>query len=253
MFDYKKLSHIAQYRAEAYKHAAPFPHAVIDGFLDAKFMNRLSGEFPKPKEQEWYRYDNVFEKKLTCNMVHRLPAEYQAMLAQFNSGAFIDFIQALTGIEGLIPDPHFRGGGLHQTSPGGKLDIHADFNWHGELHLDRRVNVLLYFNKNWQDEWGGHLELWDRMMSGCVQRIAPVFNRMVIFNTTDYSYHGHPEPLKCPEDVTRKSLALYYYTNGRPDAEKSERHSTLYQKRPSDITTAEVEELRMKRANGKLN
>ncbi len=109
---------------------------------------------------------------------------------------------------------------------GGKLGIHADFNKQPTNGLDRRVNVLLYLNESWKEEWGGHLELWDS--KECVTKINPIMNRMVVFNTSSTSFHGHPHPLTCPDDVFRKSLALYYYTEGRP--EKTQSHGTLFLK-----------------------
>ena len=120
---------------------------------------------------------------------------------------------------------------MHQIVRGGKLAIHADFNTHRRYGLDRRLNLLLYLNKNWREEYGGHLELWDRNMSGCQAKVLPVFNRVMIFSTTDYTYHGHPDPLNCPDGMTRKSLALYYFTNGRPNSEISTEHSTVFRAR----------------------
>ncbi|RMG84682.1 MAG: 2OG-Fe(II) oxygenase [Bacteroidetes bacterium] len=132
------------------------------------------------------------------------------------------FLQNLTGIkETLIPDPYFEGGGFHQIKPGGFLKVHVDFHKHKLMGLDRRINVLVYLNEDWKEEYGGHFELWETDMSKCALKIAPLFNRMAIFSTTDYSWHGHPDPLTCPPDRSRKSLALYYYTNGRPDSEIS--------------------------------
>ncbi len=111
---------------------------------------------------------------------------------------------------------------------GGFLKVHADFNWHPKLKLDRRLNVLIYLNRDWKDEYGGALELWDRSMTGPEKSVLPVFNRTVVFSTTDFSYHGHPHPLACPEATTRKSVSLYYYSNGRPDEEKSAPHDTIF-------------------------
>ncbi|MCB9285156.1 MAG: 2OG-Fe(II) oxygenase [Lewinellaceae bacterium] len=142
-----------------------------------------------------------------------------------NSQPFLEFLQNLTGIkETLIPDPYFEGGGYHQIKPGGFLKVHVDFHKHKMMDLDRRVNVLVYLNEDWKEEYGGHFELWERDMSQCVTRIAPLFNRMAIFSTTDYSWHGHPDPLACPPDRSRRSLALYYYTNGRPASDVSDVH-----------------------------
>jgi hypothetical protein len=134
----------------------------------------------------------------------------------------------------LIPDPRFDGGGLHQIVRGGKLGIHSDFNKHEAYGLDRRLNLLLYLNKNWREEYGGHLQLWDRNMTKCEAKISPHFNRMMIFGTTDFTYHGHPDALQCPEGMTRKSLALYYFTNGRPAEEVSGDHSTIFRARDPD-------------------
>ncbi|MCD9622756.1 2OG-Fe(II) oxygenase [Rhabdothermincola salaria] len=155
-------------------------------------------------------------------------------LNQLNCSAFMQFLERLTGIGGLIPDPHYAGGGLHQIERGGYLKVHADFNVHEELKLDRRLNALVYLNRDWEEDWGGHLELWDRSMEQAIHRIAPVFNRTVVFATTDWSYHGHPDPLACPPGVTRKSVATYYYTSGRPAEEASIAHNTLYQRRPGE-------------------
>ena len=123
---------------------------------------------------------------------------------------------------------------MHQIQKHGFLKIHADFNWNRFLKLNRRVNLLIYLNKSWKEEYGGHLELWNREMSECVERILPVFNRCVIFNTSDFSYHGHPDPLTCPDGWTRKSLAVYYYTNGRPQEEQSDIHCTIFKRRPHE-------------------
>jgi Rps23 Pro-64 3,4-dihydroxylase Tpa1-like proline 4-hydroxylase len=150
----------------------------------------------------------------------------------------------LTGIDGVIPDPYYVGGGLHQIKPGGNLEVHVDFNRHSKFKLDRRINLLIYLNKNWKEEYGGHFELWNRDMSAAEQKILPVFNRCAIFSTTEFSYHGHPTPLACPSDRTRKSMATYYYSNGRPEEEISSEHTTLFQSRPGQ--EAEKEHVSMK-------
>src|SRR5204863_6284010 len=138
-------------------------------------------------------------------------------------------------IEGLIPDPYLFGGGLHQIERGGVLSVHADYNFHPVMHVDRRLNLLVYLNESWDPSWGGDLELWDRDMRRAVKTIEPVAGRCVIFGTTDFSYHGHPDPLTCPPEVTRRSLALYYYTNGRPAHEVDpSRNTTKFVPRPGE-------------------
>jgi hypothetical protein len=132
------------------------------------------------------------------------------LLREFNSPGCLQFLETLTGIGNLMPDPYFEGGGLHQIEPGGFLKVHADFNWHPRLRLDRRLNLIVYLNQDWREEYNGHLELWDRSMSLAVRKVLPVFNRAVVFSTTSWAYHGHPEKLACPPGQTRKSLALYY-------------------------------------------
>jgi len=228
-------------------HTYPFKYVVIDDFIiDRNYAVKLYEHFP-PAEKNWYKYDNVFEKKRAQDKINEIPSALANFLLYGNSHIFTNAFEAFFDIKGLIPDPALRGGGLHQIYRGGKLDVHADFNWHQHLNLDRRLNAILYLNYEWQESWNGHLELWDKEMSACQIKLLPIFNRLVVFETTDFSYHGHPEPLKCPPEITRKSMAWYYYTNGRPEHEKSESHSTLFKKRPQDQTNEEIEALREKR------
>jgi hypothetical protein len=142
----------------------------------------------------------------------------------------------LTTIQGLIPDPYFNGGGYHETAPGGKLGIHADFRVNEQLHLHRRLNVIVYLNEGWQEEWGGALELWDRQMKSKQREVAPLFNRCVIFNTDADSYHGHPDPLAAPAGVLRRSMALYYYTASKEIYKEVPNTSTVYHARPGEDT-----------------
>jgi Rps23 Pro-64 3,4-dihydroxylase Tpa1-like proline 4-hydroxylase len=213
----------------------PFPHIVIEDFLPLDVAEKILSEFPGEKAQEWHRFDNPMEKKLATREDEQFGPFTREVMHELNSRGFLEFLEKLTGIDALIPDPHFEGGGLHQIPRGGFLKIHADFNYHARYMLNRRLNLLLYMNKGWEDAWKGHLELWDRGMKGCVKKVAPVFNRCVIFSTTDDAYHGHPHALECPEGTTRKSLALYYYTNGRPEEEGAAKHTTLFRKTPDEL------------------
>lgn len=198
------------------------------GFDDAD-LEAVLRDFPSPGQMRWMRFDNPQEKKL--GFFHEsstITDPVRRFLDAMNGFEMLLFLERLTGIEGLIPDPYFGGGGLHQIEPGGFLKVHADFNVHPKLHLDRRLNMLIYLNKDWREEYGGHLELWDREARMCRTRILPLFNRTVVFSTTDTSFHGHPHPLTSPPGVTRKSVSLYYYTAGRPGAEQSKPHDTLF-------------------------
>lgn len=229
-----KLYTIANERREEYQAGSPFPHIVIDNLFDDDVLNELLAVFPDPKLRHWHRFDAEQEIKLALDAEDVIPIQIRLFLYFLNGSLFMSFLEHLTGISGLIPDPHWFGGGLHQIERGGKLAVHADFNRQDRLRLDRRLNLLIYLNKDWSPEFGGDFELWNRDMTACVKKVAPLFNRMVIFSTTDFSYHGHPDELQCPPDRSRKSLALYYYSNGRPDEEISERHSTLFRPRPEE-------------------
>ena len=228
------LEPVAVKRCRDYAEAEPFPHIVLDSLFPEEMAEGILNEFPTPQEIQWRRHQHAHSKKLATENEVQLGPFTRQVIYQLNSAVFIHFLETLTGIDGLIPDPHLWGGGLHQIERGGFLGIHADFNRHPKLKLDRRLNLLLYLNKNWKEEYGGHLQLWSRDMKRCGQKLLPVFNRCVIFSTTDFSFHGHPDSLTCPEGESRKSLALYYYSNGRPAEEISPSHSTLYQRRPGE-------------------
>jgi hypothetical protein len=219
-----------------YANAKPYPHIVLDNFFDPEIVDGILKEFPDRNAIRWQRFDNANEIKLASATDASFGPLTRLFFYHLNSITFLEFLSQITGIENLIPDPQFEGGGLHQIVRGGKLGVHADFNKHRKYGLDRRLNLLLYLNKNWREEYGGHLQLWDKGMTQCEAKVAPLFNRVMVFGTTDFTYHGHPDPLECPDDMTRKSLALYYFTNGRPAEEVTGEHSTVFKARsPEDL------------------
>lgn len=224
-----KLHHDAPPLGGRYRSAEPFPHIVLDRLFDDEVLDAVLRDFPAPGEMDWRRFDSPTEKKL--GYFHdrsRISKTVRDFLNDMNSFEMLLWLEALTGIDGLIPDPYFGGGGLHQIEPGGFLKVHADFNVHPKLKVDRRLNMLVYLNRDWKEEYGGDLELWDPDGATCRERILPIFNRTVIFSTTDTSFHGHPHPLTSPPGVTRKSVSLYYYTAGRPAEERSVPHDTIF-------------------------
>lgn len=229
-----KLDTLAKEKAEEYKNNQPFPHIYFDNFLPTEVAEAALRDFPEPKQLTWSEFNNANEKKLAFDVVEKLPPAVRDVLYFLNSRPMMEFLEALTGIKGVIPDPYYVGGGLHQIKRGGKLGVHADFNYHTKFKLDRRINLLVYLNKDWKEEYGGHFELWNRDMTRAEQKVLPIFNRCAIFSTTSFSYHGHPTPLACPPDRTRKSIATYYYSNGRPEEEVTEVHSTLFQETPEE-------------------
>ena len=215
-----------------YAQAEPFPHIVLDRFLQPWAAECALAEFPSIDSSDWIQYKHVNENKLGKGDRSSFGPALGAVIDELNSWRFLLFLSDLTGIENLVADPSLQGGGLHLSARGGFLTVHADFTVH-PYHRTwrRRINLLVYLNKQWEDSYGGHLELWDRQMRRCVQRIAPHFNRAVIFNTEPDSFHGHPDPMTCPSGVTRKSLALYYYTE---EPTPSLARSTEYRARPGE-------------------
>lgn len=234
-FDRAEMVERAKLHAAEYRSAEPFPHVALEDLFPQRVADQIAQEFPRAGSGGFVEPVNAFQSKKRESIQNSdftgVSPTLRHILNEFNSRAFLEFLETLTGISGLIPDPHLNGGGLHQILPGGKLAIHADFNLDPRRKLQRRVNVLVYFNADWKDEYGGHLELWSRDMSRCVRKIAPMINRCVVFNTTSDSFHGHPEPLACPPGTVRNSMAFYYYT--ALDAETDvEEHTTLWRSRP---------------------
>lgn len=232
------LLQIAQKEHPGFAAADPFPHVVLPNFLSPDLVRRILEAFPATDAPYWYTKNTPDTKKQDTTPDYwaelRMPEGIREAMVQFNSAQFLIFLRTLTGIDGLMPDPWLYGGGIHQILPGGLLKVHADFNIHEYTGLRRRLNVLLYLNEDWQDEWGGHLELWDRQMTRCVRRVAPDAGTCVIFETASDSYHGHPDPLTCPDGVTRKSIALYYYTIHPEFDPRTRRHNTLFKRRPGE-------------------
>jgi hypothetical protein len=233
--DYRQARAVGEQLSGTYCFAEPFPHIVLDDFLPQAVAELALEHFPA----ETMRSDKTFEMGYAG--LHKrqiLPedcdAEARKLFHFFNSRPMLEFLEGISSIQGLIPDPYFVGGGYHETLRGGKLGIHADFRINEQLHLSRRMNVIIYLNKNWEKQFGGFLELWDRKMTAKVREVEPIFNRCVIFNTDEDSYHGHPDPLLAPDGVPRRSIALYYYTASKDIYKELPNNSTIYHARPQD-------------------
>ena len=224
--EFQNLTEFAFKEKKNYLTAKPFPNIALNNFFNNDFLNTILNEFPDLSKLHGSQNYNVKnEIKLSNKNYDKFPTTIKSFIDFLNSDTFLSFLQNITSIEEkLISDPQLEGGGLHEIKSGGVLKVHTDFNRHPTLDLDRRVNVLIYLNKNWKDSYGGSLELWNKNMSMCEKKISPTFNTMVIFSTTDFSNHGHPEPLNCPKDISRKSLALYYFSSGRPKSEVLSKH-----------------------------
>lgn len=212
----------AQWRARA---GAPFSWVIVDDLLPGDMARALAREFPAPDAPSWERRTFIHQSaKLTQRTA--LPDRAAAFFAALGSPAFLRALETVTGIQALQADPELIGGGLHQIQQGGFLDVHVDYNLHPTTKLHRRLNLLVYLNEGWLGAWGGQLELWDMREKRCIERVVPVMNRAVLFETNEVSFHGHPEPVHAPRDVARRSLAAYYYTDTRDDV--APEHNTVY-------------------------
>ena len=224
--DNQNLGLTAAKEYKNYHNGLPFPNIVIENFFNEDYLNQILLDFPDlSKIKSSQKYLNKNEIKYANNDYQNFPDSIKNFFEFLNSNMYLNFLQKLTSVkEKLIVDPQLNGGGLHEIKKGGVLKIHTDFNKHPSLKLDRRINVLIYLNKDWKDQYGGHLELWDKDMLGCKKKILPTFNKMVIFSTNDFSNHGHPDPVICPLNQSRKSIALYYFSEGRPLEDLDKNH-----------------------------
>jgi hypothetical protein len=224
MIDHKKLAADFDVIRARFSAARPFPHVVIDGAMHGDQLANAVEDWPAPAHSGWRQFQKGKRAFATPAMARPWAAQ---LMRGPNQRKFVEFLAALTGIADLAPDHELHGGGLHEVEAGGSLGIHVDFNRLGELH--RRVNVLVFLNRGWQPNWNGALELWPGELNPAGKVvIEPTFNRMVIFEASEHSWHGHPLPLACPEDVARKSAAFYYYSR-EPHPSYRRDHSTVYQ------------------------
>jgi Rps23 Pro-64 3,4-dihydroxylase Tpa1-like proline 4-hydroxylase len=216
-----------------YRENSPIPHLLLQSFVDQETAEEVAREFPEAATDAWTQYKHQNENKRGMAKRDLFPPKLAELVDELNSPLFVAWLSQLTGISGLFADPSMEGGGLHQSVCGGFLNVHTDFSHHHyQKKWRRRVNLILYLNPHWQDEWGGSIELWEMGMRRCVAKYPPLLNHALIFNTDEKSLHGFPEPLTCPDGVSRKSLALYYYTLDET-IEVSVR-STDYRPRPQD-------------------
>jgi hypothetical protein len=222
--------------------STPFPNFCIDNFLDGEFAQRVLDAFPTFEEASKLgrSFDAVNERRkiqVTDASTFAEPiAELNRALA---APEFLDLLSYVFEIPSLLADEQLDGGGIHQTGSRGLLDVHIDFNYLGLRELHRRLNILIYFNKDWDPAWGGNIELWDKDVKVCHHSFSPVFNRCVVFETSDISYHG-VTAVKCPDDRTRKSFAAYYYTKEAPPGWNGDVHSTVFKARPDEVIKGKV-------------
>jgi hypothetical protein len=228
--------------SEDFENAEPFPYIIIPNFFNDEVAEHIHNIFPNPKgsssmewqKQGWHVYDNPIEGKLAMDNLDKMGEIDEILIKMWDeleSKFLINKISEITSISNLEKDPHRHGAGLHYYPTKGKLEMHLDYSIHPVTGKERRLNLLIYMNKDWQQEWNGNLELWKgtdkEMTTGPITNIMPLFNQAVIFRTTDISWHGMPKPLQCPIDVGRKSIAIYYVSNARADVTQRYKASFL--------------------------
>lgn len=196
----------------------PFHHIVIDNFLKPDVAKAIASEFPSYDSEKWYQYNSPLEKKKTIREWGMFPSNTYKLFSELCGNRFVDFIKELTKCEYLLPDYGLHGAGWHIHKTGDHLNIHLDYSIHPFLKLQRKYNLIVYMNEDWEEDWGGDLEFWTHNVLSNkprdkVVKIKPLFNRAVLFDTTQNSWHGFSEKLKCPDNVYRKSIAMYYLTN----------------------------------------
>jgi len=189
-------------------------------------LERIESQFGP--DGAWRFFQTQYELKRQLNQEEKINPFVISVLRALNSGIFVRFLEKLTQIDHLIPDPHFVGAGLHELQNGGRLGVHVDFNKHKSLPLYRRLNVIVYLNRGWSEKYGGLFEFWDEHRNACVKSYLPEFNRMVVFSTTKKSFHGNPVSVNCPQGRTRKSIAMFYYSVHPGLNVKRFRHYTVF-------------------------
>lgn len=219
-----------------FQEAKPFPFIAIDDFLDREFAREVAAAYPTYAEAKdrGHEFRAVNEnKKAQITDAATFPEPVQQLNELLRAPSFMEDLEYITGIDNLLADAELRGGGMHLTGPRGRLDVHIDFNYDEPRKLHRRLNILLYLNEGWKDEWGGAVELWDEKVRTCGHSFKPVLNRCVLFATSEISFHG-VEPVTCPKGQRRMSFAAYYYTKEAPAHWAGTKHTTVFKARPGE-------------------
>jgi hypothetical protein len=241
-----EVSVIAPYDREAlreqFRSAKPFPWMKIDGFLDSKFADEVTASYPtfEMAAELGHEFSAVNEnKKVQIVDYEKFPSPVKRLSDAISNPQFLEDLAFITGLPKLVWDPEFAGGGMHQTARSGWLDVHVDFNYHSTLHLHRRLNILVFLNPVWKQEWGGEFELWDEKVERRQHSVMPIHNRCVVFETSEISWHG-VTAVTCPDGVARKSFAAYYYTKEAPVGWDGVSHSTIFKARPEEYMKRHV-------------
>lgn len=226
---------VAKLQAE-FNAAKPFRWIRISPFLDEGFVREVAASYPtfEDSRAQGREFTAVNERrKVQITDSARFPSPVKRLADALSTPEFLGALETITGIPRLLADSTFDGGGMHVTGPGGRLDVHVDFNYFEAIKQHRRLNILVYLNPTWKEDWGGQIELWDQDVDKCHHSFSPVLNQCLIFETSDTSYHG-VQPVKCPPEVNRCSFAAYYYTKEPPPGWNGETWSTKFRARPNE-------------------
>ena len=227
---------------EQVRNAKPVQNFCIDNFLDPAFAESVLAAYPSYADamKAGKSFSAVNERgKVQLTDAAKFAEPVAELNRELASPEFLDLLSYVFDMPNLLPDHELVGGGIHQTGPRGHLDVHVDFNFIEDRQLHRRLNILIYFNKDWKPEWGGNIELWDPEVKVCHHSFSPVFNRCVVFETNEVSFHG-VTAVKCPEGMSRKSFAAYYYTKEAPAHWNGTSHSTIFRARPDEVLKGNV-------------
>lgn len=232
--------------------AEPYEHIIIPNFLNENYAEDIYNKFPTDFETDnWHKYMNPIEVKYANDYINELDDSLRNFFYLLSTDKIINIINKISNIPDLQYDPYLHGAGIHAHPRNGRLNMHLDYEKHPYLDKQRRLNIILYISKDWDDNWNGQTELWDKEMLNCVIKSSVRFNTAIIFKTNDISWHGLPEIITCPKDVYRKSLAYYYISNIVSNKDDNKigndgsgyRTKATFVKRPSDPYNEKIEQL----------
>lgn len=242
--------------AACYQNTQPFPHYALDDALEKSVAEKIQQEILALPLEKFDRYNNPFEQKYTLRNKHELPPCLKQLFSYLQSDTFVQRLSAFVGYP-LMVDSTRNFHGVHLYENGDSLDIHVDAGIHPTLRHKKQVTVGFYLSHQWKESYGCELEIWRGSNAGiekpeiyeCVKKIAPVFNRMVIFTNTDNSWHGNPVPADCPPEARRIFITVSYLSHNTTFDNR--RQKAYFVKRPQDPEDAEKDVLRLLRCDPK--
>ena len=209
-----------------YTHACPIEHVVIPNFFSLEMAEKIHAQFPTPDET-WFKYENPFEGKYIFNQFKN-DDPMKKVIDELYSPQFLEYVSKISQVPNLESDPHLNAGGLHAYTRNGMSGVHLDYTIHPVTGKERRVSIMVYMSKNWNESWGGHLKLYDENIENPVKLVHSLWNTAVLFRTNGKAYHGFPEPIKCPEGQYRKVIGIYYMTDPTPESLANPRKNAQY-------------------------